>query len=167
MLQKRNVMFQLANEVKRNGILVKENSELNQTIHVQQQIISDLGVSPEHQNGTFVSKKERHVSSHVTSHVPSHPPPSGQTQQVGHPIPHVPSHVPSHVSSHVSSVSAPVLVENNTVVQNDRDTMSSRRERDLSDVVVIQSGSWLSSVPLFGSILSPTKTFRKKFEVIV
>jgi len=161
MLQKRNVMFQLANEVKRNGILVKENSELNQTIHVQQQIIADLGVSPEHQNGTFVSKKERHVSSHVTSHVTSHPPPSVQTQHhLGAPFP--------HVTSHVTSIPPPLPDKNNTFVhQNDRDLLSSRSERDLSDVVVVQSGSWLSSVPLFGPFLSPPKTFRKKFEVIV
>lgn len=36
-------MLQLTNEVKRNGILVKENSELKQTLQVQQAIVQNLG----------------------------------------------------------------------------------------------------------------------------
>jgi len=43
MNQRRNVMLQLTNEVKRNGILVKENSELKQTLQVQQAIVQNLG----------------------------------------------------------------------------------------------------------------------------
>src|SRR5690606_9438217 len=64
MFQKRQLMFQLSNEVKRNGLLVRDVAELQQTIHVQRQMLHNLGIP---QSGYSNSPSESAVPTATTT----------------------------------------------------------------------------------------------------
>jgi len=152
MLQKRNLMFQLTNEVKRNGTLVKENSELRQTIQLQQHIIANMGI----QSPASVQILETPDQLEITHQ-------NGAASEVSpgtrYPEPSQP-HIVIPAMNHMWPVEARTTLNNNPVVLR-------KPEYDHEDTITINSNSWISSVPILGKFLSPSKTFRKKFEVIV
>jgi len=147
MLQKRNLMFQLTNEVKRNGMLVKENSELRQTIQLQQHYINNMGIQspPIIISGTPLH--EKHQNGANNSEIPLHP--EQPMVQIINPV--------------ISSPALPLPV---VEVGPQSKPVFHTPDYD-EDTITINSNSWISTVPFLGKFLSPPKTFRKKFEVIV
>jgi len=142
-------MFQLTNEVKRNGFLVKENSELRQTIKLQQHINYNMGI----QSPPSVQIPDTPDLLEITSHQ------NGAASEVSGGAASQ-SHIVIPAMNPLWPVEARTTLNNNPVILR-------KPEYDHEDTITINSNSWISSVPILGKFLSPPKTFRKKFEVIV
>eukprot|EP01125_Pyxidicula_operculata_P017777 TRINITY_DN6273_c0_g1_i1.p1 TRINITY_DN6273_c0_g1~~TRINITY_DN6273_c0_g1_i1.p1 ORF type:complete len:567 (-),score=173.56 TRINITY_DN6273_c0_g1_i1:41-1702(-) len=155
LVQKRNLMFQLGNEVKRNGILIKENSELKHSLQVQQQLILQH-VSPDSAAvAALLAQQEAQFQLHNNANGSS--PSSGLVIGVG----------PSSPSQHDMNTPMYAPVPHGNIPSG---LVDMRKKIDNNgDTVVMNTGgtSWLASIPIVGRFWGKQKTFKKTFEVIV
>jgi len=144
MTQKKNLMNQLSTEIKRNGLLVKTNSELKQSLHLQQLVLQNLALDEK----TTEALTQKTMNNQIQSiKIPpptfsTHPRNTDSESETAKP----PNPDPGTVS--------PLAKKNGVIVKKE-------------PYVQLSDGGWLASLPLIGRLWGSTKVLKRTFEVTV